>query len=486
MTMYRDLRRYLGGNDGAGSFLFRWHWFGAVGLLLAGVFAVAGCRKAQPPQSVVEPAANPVALKLLVVEEPAVAERIRELWLTRGEGNLDVVSATWDELCAQRELWAGVDAVIFPVDVLGNLIDEGLIVPFPERVLEDPAYDWRDVADGIRRRVVVWNRRVVAVPLGFETMMLWYRGDIWQKHGLAEPRTWAELDRQLQQLQQMDAIASANTVEPLAEGWAAYTFLARAAAYAHHASYFSTLFHPDTMDALIDSPPYVRALEELVQQAVSDSLQLAPQETLAWADQHGAAVAVGRLPTAAAGEQIDWNHWRVAPLPGATQAYHRQHKRWDTRAAGSERVSFFGYKGLAAAVTAKARSERAAAQLLAWITGPEWSSTISSASAQTLPFRTRQGEQIDSWFPESIPAAVRDVYFRATMSVFNQPQVLLFPAIAGQREYTAALDAAVRKAVQREVPAEVALREAAQAWNAITERLGRQKQLEAYRKSLGL
>ncbi len=53
-------------------------------------------------------------------------------------------------------------------------------------------------------------------------------------------------------------------VEPLGADWASKVLLARAAAYAKHRDYYSTLFDKDTMQPQIASPPFVRGLEELV------------------------------------------------------------------------------------------------------------------------------------------------------------------------------------------------------------------------------
>ena len=55
-----------------------------------------------------------------------------------------------------------------------------------------------------------------------------------------------------------------GTLEPLAPGWAGNVLLARAAAYAKHRDYYSTLFDKDSLEPRIATEPFVRALTELV------------------------------------------------------------------------------------------------------------------------------------------------------------------------------------------------------------------------------
>lgn len=444
----------------------------------------AGCKPSPPPTAPSVPS-PPVPQKLLVIEANAVAERVKDLWQTRGEGTLDVEAVTWDELSAQPARWAGADAVIFPAELMGDLT-AGYIVPFPERVLEEPSFAWREVFDVVRRRAVMWDRRVVAVPLTVHVPVLWYRGDVWEQHQWQPPRTWSELARQLEMLRQGDSPVEGRTVEPLAAGWAARTLLVRAAAYAQHPNYFSVLFHPDTMDALISTPPFVRALEELCRDTVREGLDLAPEQCLPWAMDHKLAVAVGGWPVFPSATPMELGAWRVAQLPGAAECFDRRHERWQERVPTAQRVTLLGYGGLLGAVTTKARNQRQAASLLAWITGPEWGGQIVTAHRQALPIRASQAGQFDLGSADNAAGHLRDSFVQVIVETLNNPQVMAIPAIPGQRQYLAALDEAVRKAVQGELSPKEALEQASQQWNAISDRLGHAAQAQAYRKSLGL
>ena len=62
----------------------------------------------------------------------------------------------------------------------------------------------------------------------------------------------------------------------------------------------------------------------------------------------------------------------------------------------------------------------------------------------------------------------------------------MVPRIPGVDQYMAALDVAVRSALQNSVTPSEALVEAARQWEKITDSLGRDSQREAYLKHLGI
>jgi len=68
----------------------------------------------------------------------------------------------------------------------------------------------------------------------------------------------------------------------------------------------------------------------------------------------------------------------------------------------------------------------------------------------------------------------------------NGDKCLLVPRIPGVDDYCAALDRAANAALTENVPAEAALKKAAEDWEQITKRLGREKQRTAYLNHLNL
>ena len=83
-------------------------------------------------------------------------------------------------------------------------------------------------------------------------------------------------------------------------------------------------------------------------------------------------------------------------------------------------------------------------------------------------------------------AAAARSYGDLIEQTFDSPQWLFALRIPGRSEYLAALDEAVHDSLTNGTSPQKALREAADKWQAITDRLGKASQRRAYRTSLKL
>jgi multiple sugar transport system substrate-binding protein len=77
-------------------------------------------------------------------------------------------------------------------------------------------------------------------------------------------------------------------------------------------------------------------------------------------------------------------------------------------------------------------------------------------------------------------------YLRAYAATFNAPTMLPYLRIRGTPEYWSVLDAQLAAAMGGRKTPQEALADTAAAWEEITDRLGREQQLEAYRSATGL
>jgi hypothetical protein len=136
------------------------------------VLVVAGCpRTASPPTPTVTPRAS-VALRVLVVNEPGVAEAINRLrgeWAERSGGELAATSKTWKEVAEAKTLDA--DAIIFPSRYLGELCVRGWLRPVRSGVLESDEFNAADVFPLIRHQLIKWGGEVTALPLAIDLVL---------------------------------------------------------------------------------------------------------------------------------------------------------------------------------------------------------------------------------------------------------------------------------------------------------------------------
>jgi len=248
------------------------------------------------------------------------------------------------------------------------------------------------------------------------------------------------------------------------------------------------LFRFETLEPLIDQPPYIRALEELAAAANSGGFaeaRFSPVEALDELKAGRCAMAIG-WPAAdlAKNERDEETKTRFAMVPGAEQAYRFATKGWEPRSPeDNSHVPLLSISGRMAAVSASSADPRRAAGLVLWLAGREVSQQVSPHSAATTLFRHSQVATSSRWTGWLSPTASRQ-YAEVLDQSFALPRAFPGLTLPGRLDYLAALDEAVQKAVAGK-PASEALAEAAKQWSSITEKLGLEQQRRANSRSLG-
>jgi multiple sugar transport system substrate-binding protein len=467
------------------------------GLLAASLLTIAGCpNKTVAPAPNNAPAAKSQPLVLLVVDDPKLGEAVAREWRGRTEQELTLHNATAAEISSAKRLPA--DCVIFPTGLIGQLAERGLIVPLTTPSLENADFNYRDIFDQIRLREMKWGDKTLAVSLGSPSLLLAYRADIFEKLQLTPPATWAEYQQAALKLSNRESLADLvppadqswhATREPLADGWAGQLLLARAAAYALHRDQVSPLFRYDSLAPLIDQPPYLRALDELVavtKTASSDDKRLTPQAVFAELRAGRCAMAL-TWPAPEVGAAAALPHdqkIKFALLPGATQAYRFATKSWENRGEEDNiHVPLLAFSGRLAAVSATTGEPQRAESFVLWLAGREVSDQVGPHSAAVTLFRNSQVATSSRWTGGLAPDASRQ-YAEVLATTLTQPRAFPGITIPGRSQYLAALDQAVAEALSGKPPA-TALSAAAKSWLAISEELGLAAQQRANAKSLG-
>ncbi|MHB8862291.1 MAG: hypothetical protein ACYC6N_07800 [Pirellulaceae bacterium] len=469
-------------------------------LLIAGS---SGCRHASDPTVARNaPKAKPSRVRVIVVDDGPFAAVLERQWKARIDNELQLQQLTLAELESARRLPA--DLIFYPSACLGGLVERDLIVPPSAEAWEDVQYAARDVFELQRRVEGQWGEQIYAFSFGSPQLILMYRADLFAALKLPVPQTWqeyAELMPRLARDQLGTAAPPADrpwsaTIEPLDEGWGAKTLLARAAAYASHPSQFSTLFDYETMRPLIAGPPFERALDELVAAAqhgpadwhktpeTARRALLAGETAIAltWPSR---ATSDGQPLPVAEGIQIDF-----AELPGSDKVYDFAEKIWtpqrDETDDSAMHVALLATAGRLGSVTKDARRPREAAGILALLSGREWSSRISPSSPATTLFRQSHLKNPELWTDPGLAREASHRYAEVVRASQTRTTYMFCLRIPGRQQYLAALDQAVLEAREGTKTSAVALAEAVEAWNTITEQLGVARQKAAYTRSLGL
>lgn len=468
------------------------------------VLVVAGCT--QPPDatdaSAKERPLEGVTLRLAVADDPELAvavEKLRGEWKAQSGSELEVTRISGQELLAAKSLDA--DAAIVASHLLGPLAEGGLVAPMPDDVLRDDDAQWGEIFELQRSREVVWGSATYAVPFGSPVLACYCRADILEKLGRQPPKTWAEYQKLVEMLSDRAKLGElappegtpwAATREPLGPGWAGLTFLARAVSAAKHPDNYSTLFNIETMEPLIDSPPMLRALAELVaatKGGPAEQFHDGPAEVRGAFWRGECALALS-WPTAAAKLPDDAKKSlavTVAELPGSDEVYNIDERVWVARDKDQEReVPLLATAGRIGVIARESRHPQGAAALLLWLSGTELGSPPSARSMSTTLFRQSHLKKPQIWVESPMSPAAAGAYADLTKATLERRQAVFALRIPGRAEYLAALDEAVRAAVKGEKAPAAALRDAATRWREITDKLGVERQRRAYLHSLAL
>lgn len=468
------------------------------------VLLLAGCPKTDStednhPERLLPEGAK---LRLLVADDAALAaaaELLRGEWNAQTGSDFEVEQRSGNDLSDSDGL--RVDAIICASHHLGSLAEQGRLVPVPEKLLEADEGGRSEIFSLLRTEEVVWGREVLAVPFGSPVLTCYYRADLLEELDRKPPKTWDEYHQLAELLADATRPGSAppaneaswhGAIEPLGAGWAAQTLLARAAAYATHRENFSTLFNIDTMAPLVDGPPFVRALEELVATA-----QLGPPEgtsydpaavrTAFWQGRCGLALswptpAGEDPPPAEAGIEAGF-----AELPGSSEVYDVVDRQWETRRDDEDwQVPLLGVAGRLGVVPTESRWPEAAFLLLLWLSDDQKSRQVSTASPATTLFRRSHLDAPGVWVEKQVSPSSALQYAETTQQTLCRQHSVFALRIPGRSEYVAALDEAVRRAVRGDETPQQSLSKASTLWREITRRLGYNQQRGAYRRSLGL
>ncbi len=459
-------------------------------VVLLAIFTCTGCPSPVPaPGTGTTPTtgSSTAPLKVLVVDDEPLGEAIALQWKSRTEGTLEIQPVTRQELLKASRLPG--DVIIAAAGDVGCLVERELIVPLDDAGLAGTEFDRRDIFDLVRLRDIAWGNRTVAVPLGSPQFLLAFRSDLLEKHGIAPPTTWTEYQKAIDKLASADGPdkPSLVTAEPTADVWAGLLLLARAAAYVTHRDQVSPLFDYATLDPLLTTAPYERALTELVaaRKGIAPNQQFTPDQALAELEAGRAAMAITwPSPTHKAAEsggvKIEFR-----TLPGSAEAFNFARKSWEPRGESEERhVPLLAVSGRIAAVTSTTSDPKAAQSLIVWMSGREVSPLVGPTSSETTLFRESQLTSPGQWTGGMVAESSRSYAAALKSSASLQRYVSL--RLPGREEYLAALDQAVQAAIAGEKsPAEV-LAAASEKWKAITAARGIEAQRRALKRDLGM
>jgi multiple sugar transport system substrate-binding protein len=402
-------------------------------------------------------------------------------------------------------------AFVFAPQWMVDYITPGFLEDLTDRVRRDTALQWNDIAPFFRDFSASYGGRIYTIPLDGDFQMVYYRSDQLRAAGLQPPRTWEDYLRVAQTLHGNDlngdgtpdfgsCIAKKRNAQSYWMVWSV-----AAAFLQSQGTSQGSFFDLQTMRPLTNNDAFAEALRIYVQTG-----RFGPPDELNWdVGDSRSAFVTGRCALS-----IDWGDigtLAIDPktskvkdkvgaviLPGTRSVLDRATGKLTPcnptlcphAVNGVNHAPYAAFGGWSGAINraAPARVKDAAYAFLSYMSQPAQANRdVTIGITGFNPYRRSQFQNTELWVRAGMSRAAAQNYLGAIERSLRSPNMVLDLRIPqNQRYQQVVLDTAIAKLLARQITIEQAMAEITNGWEAITNELGRDKQLAAYRASLGV
>ncbi|GAB4451426.1 MAG: hypothetical protein Fur0044_46760 [Anaerolineae bacterium] len=399
---------------------------------------------------------------------------------------------------------------------LGDLVAGDFIIPYDDYYNDPrfPKWDIEDVQPG-PRALLEYGGKKYMVANDHDGQVMYYRRDLLEdaehqaafkeKYGydLGVPKTWQEFRDVAEYFNGKDLNGdgtpdSGLTMHLKVGGQGMFHFMSFSAPFVigpdNPKLYW---FDPETMKPLMDSPGHVKAMETLV-----DLIQFGPEAMMGWSlgeswdyflrGQAALTFTWGDLGALAQQEgSAVTGKTGAAPMPGTMEYYNISTGEW-VKTDEPNMVGNTTGGSWAGVISKFSDAPEATYYLLALMATKEKSSVYAARG-----WDGADPGRFSHYLPPEGTAKIEDYlaagwdeqdikdYTKAYFDNFSAEQQFPYLRIPGTFEYWTALDIHLSEAATGQSTPEEALKATAADFEQITDRLGRDQQLEVYKASLG-
>ena len=377
----------------------------------------------------------------------------------------------------------------------------------PQATLD--AIEADDVIPLYADRITTWGGVPYALPYDGDAHMLYYRKDLVDNeeygaafeaeygYALGEPATWSQY-RDIATFFNHMEVETAGEMAPIYGALEAqrrnaqsyWVYLSRATGYGKVPGNPCFFFSCDDMTPQVNNPGWVRALEEYVAiREVGDpemiNYDVADTRTL-----YATGTAVLNLDWGDVGTiSVDENMSIVkgdvgfGVLPGGDSYWDYEAGEWVME---ENPAPFIAFGGWIISVAADSDVTEAALDFASFLASKDMVNELAVTGGTGInPSRFSQLEDTAPWVAAGFDEESAADYLDAIQNTINHPNAVLDLRITGSAEYLSTLDAEIARAVAGEISAQEALDNVATLWDDITNRLGRDAQLDQYKAAVG-
>ncbi len=474
------------------------------------LFFLVGCEREKPVASrafegqsitLIVPPLHARLIRGPILDEVASFEE-------RTGAKIRVVTPSWNETIEKIDRSLHDPNLFYDVYVVismwnGTLLGGGHIEPIPDSIKKQ--IEWEDVLPIYRSSVLSWGGVAYGLPYDGDCINLYYRKDLFEHpvhrkafesrygHPLEPPTTWKTFGEIAAFFNGWDWDHDGKTEYGMAGlrvkgDIAMLQFLAQAGAYAKHPSSKAFYFDPETMKPRINNPAFVRALEEYIDHtryAPPGALNFAGHDVrnsfasgevamaLDWADM---GTIVANAPLSEVRDKVGY-----AQIPGSDTVYNAQTHTWEET---YNRIASISGNWMFLINKASKHKELAFA-FAAHMTSKEMTKKLTATNGTAInPSRFSHFDDPGSWNSAGFSTESAKAYLDTITASLSHPNVVYDITIPGAGLYYQALDDFVYEALTGAKSPQEALNAAAEAWERITDELGRTSQRNAYKASL--
>lgn len=475
-----------------------------------------------PQTVVVPPTASPqefagVTVNLLTFTGPQIAEPLQRRApdfekLTGAHVNVVTVanSALYQTILTDASTGTNsYDAWVLYPQWLGDFVNAGIMEDLTDRINADKALEWNDISPFFKNFSATYNGKDYLIPLDGDFMMVYYRTDILGKDNVKPPETWDDYLAIAKKYNGQDLngdgkpdYGSCLFKAPKQQSyWNAFDI---AAAYIQsQGTAQGTFFNTDNMQPLTNNDAFKAALEVYKatgQYGPPNELNLGVGDTRGLFTSGQCALAmdwgdIGPLAVDPAQSKVQDKVGAVI-LPGSKSVLDRatgklvpcDSKTCPYAVNGVNHAPYAAAGGWSGGINKNSKVKDAAYAFLSYMEQPAQANVdVTIGKTGFNPYRLSQFQNLAPWLASGMSESAARNYLGAIEDSLNSPNLVLDLRIPQNQDYQQViLDGAVSQYLAGQIDVDTAMKQITDAWNAKTDELGRDKQLAAYKASLGI
>ena len=403
------------------------------------------------------------------------------------------------------------DAWVFPSQWMVDYIIPGYMEDLTDRVANDPALQWDDIVPFFRNFNATYRGHIYIIPLDGDFHMVYYCTDLLEQEGLQPPESWKDYLQVAETFHGKDlngdGIPDYGSCIPKRRDAQAYWMIWSVAAgfLQSQGTSQGSFFDTETMKPLVNNKAFAAALDvfkETTKYGPPDEINIDVGETrnLFLAGRCALSIDWGDLGTLAIDPEISSVQDKVGAviLPGSTKVLDQATGKLVNcnkttcpyAIKGVNHAPFAAFGGWDGGINAAAetRVKDAAYAFFSYMSQPAQSNVdVTIGITGFNPYRTSQYMIIDQWIQAGMSPQAAVNYLGGIEASLKSPNMVMDLRIPQTYRYQMeVLDGAISQFLAGEITRDEAIQQIYNGWEAITDELGREAQLEAYLGSLSI